>query len=33
MPEYTALEIDEPDDFLIIEKLMEKYHILKETKK
>lgn len=33
MPEYTAVEIDEPDDFLIIEKLMEKYHILKETKK
>lgn len=26
MPEYTAYEIDEPDDFLIIEKLMEKYH-------
>lgn len=33
MPEYTAVEIDEPDDFLIIEKLMEKYHILKEIKK
>lgn len=33
MPEYTAVEIDEPDDFLVIEKLMEKYHILKETKK
>lgn len=26
MPEYTATEIDEPDDFLIIEKLMNKYH-------
>ena len=26
MPEYTAYEIDEPDDFLIIEKLMEKYN-------
>lgn len=25
MPEYTALEIDEPDDFMIIEKLMEKH--------
>lgn len=25
MPEYTAIEIDEPDDFLIIEKLMKKY--------
>lgn len=25
MPEYTATEIDEPDDFLLIEKLMEKY--------
>lgn len=25
MPEYTAIEIDEPDDFLIIEKLMEKH--------
>jgi len=25
MPEYTAVEIDEPDDFLIIEKLMEKH--------
>ena len=25
MPEYTAAEIDEPDDFLLIEKLMEKY--------
>lgn len=25
MPEYTATEIDEPDDFLIIEKLMKKY--------
>lgn len=25
MPEYTSFEIDEPDDFLIIEKLMERY--------
>lgn len=25
MPEYTAIEIDEPDDFLIIEKLMENH--------
>ena len=25
MPEYTSYEIDEPDDFLIIEKLMERY--------
>ncbi len=25
MPEYTATEIDEPDDFLVIEKLMKKY--------
>lgn len=25
MPEYTATEIDEPDDFILIEKLMEKY--------
>ena len=25
MPEYTAFEIDEEDDFLIIEKLMEKH--------
>jgi len=25
MPEYTSVEIDEPDDFLIIEKLMEKH--------
>ena len=25
MPEYTAYEIDEPDDFLIIEKLMERH--------
>ena len=25
MPEYTAVEIDEPDDFLLIEKLMEKH--------
>ncbi len=25
MPEYTAIEIDEPDDFLLIERLMEKH--------
>lgn len=25
MPEYTSTEIDEPDDFLYLEKLMEKY--------
>lgn len=25
MPEYTSYEIDEPDDFIIIEKLMEKH--------
>ena len=25
MPEYTAVEIDEPDDFLLIERLMEKH--------
>lgn len=25
MPEYTSVEIDEPDDFIILEKLMEKY--------
>ena len=25
MPEYTAVEIDEPDDFLLIEKLMENH--------
>jgi N-acylneuraminate cytidylyltransferase len=29
MPEYTATEIDEPDDFLIIEKLMAKYNTRK----
>lgn len=26
MPEYTSYEIDEPDDFLIIEKLMERHY-------
>ena len=26
MPEYTAVEIDEPDDFLLIERLMEKHN-------
>ncbi len=31
MPEYTAIEIDEEDDWIIAEKLMEKY-ILKEFK-
>ncbi len=25
MPEYTAVEIDEPDDFLLLERLMEKH--------
>ncbi len=25
MPEYTSVEIDEPDDFILIEKLMEKH--------
>ena len=25
MPEYTSIEIDEPDDFLLIEKLMERH--------
>ena len=25
MPEYTAYEIDEPDDFVIIEKLLERH--------
>lgn len=25
MPEYTSVEIDEPDDFLLVEKLMEKH--------
>ncbi len=33
MPEYTAVEIDEPDDFLIIEKLMSKYGHLKMPEK
>lgn len=27
MPDYTSFEIDEPDDFLIIESLMKKYNI------
>lgn len=27
MPEYTAFEVDEPDDWIILEKLMQK-HIL-----
>ena len=26
MPEYTSFEIDEPDDFIIIEKLMERHY-------
>lgn len=26
MPEYTAVEIDEPDDFLLVENLMKKYN-------
>lgn len=35
MPEYTAFEIDEPDDWIIMEKLMEKYigSDLEEAKK
>ena len=35
MPEYTATEIDEPDDWIVLENLMRK-HVLckrKETKK
>lgn len=31
MPEYTATELDEPDDWIILENLMKKY-ILPETK-
>ena len=31
MPEYTAFEVDEPDDWIILEKLMQK-HILHESK-
>jgi N-acylneuraminate cytidylyltransferase len=30
MPEYTGLEIDEPDDWIIIENLMKKYVLSKE---
>lgn len=33
MPEYTATEIDEPDDWIILENLMKKYLLLKRPKK
>jgi N-acylneuraminate cytidylyltransferase len=33
MPECTATEIDEPDDWIILERLMQKYVISKEQKK
>jgi N-acylneuraminate cytidylyltransferase len=33
MPDYTATEIDEPDDWIILERLMQKYIVLKEPKK
>lgn len=33
MPEYTATEIDEPDDWMILEKLMRKYKLEFQTKK
>lgn len=32
MPEYTATEIDEPDDWIILEKLMEQHLLLKQKK-
>ena len=32
MPEYTAIEADEEDDWLIIEQLMYKYIINKQTR-
>lgn len=32
MPEYTATEIDEPDDWIVLEKLMQK-HVLDKVKK
>lgn len=33
MPEYTATEIDEPDDWIILENLMKKYLLLKRPQK
>ena len=33
MPEYTAIEIDEPNDWTILEKLMYKYVLSKRSKK
>ena len=33
MPEYTATEIDEPDDWTILENLMQKYVLSKRSKK
>jgi N-acylneuraminate cytidylyltransferase len=33
MPEYTAIEIDEPDDWTILESLMYKHILSKRTKK
>ena len=33
MPEYTAVEIDEPDDWIILENLMKKYILSKRIKK
>lgn len=33
MPEYTAIEIDEPDDWIILENLMRKHVLNKQTKK
>ncbi|NLK82289.1 MAG: acylneuraminate cytidylyltransferase [Bacteroidales bacterium] len=33
MPEYTAFEIDEPDDWFIMERLMHKYVLSKQPKK
>lgn len=33
MPEYTATEIDEPDDWIILESLMEKHVLSKQDKK
>ena len=32
MPEYTATEIDEPDDWAVLEKLNQKYVLCKQTK-
>lgn len=33
MPEYTATEIDEPDDWIVLENLMRKHVLNKQTKK